>query len=363
MKWGRAQGRRHGRGRHAVPRGGCRPVPLLRVRKWLAVVAALTATALSATALTGVVLSPRSYAAPPLHVTTSYYEVNANPLRLYDQGKAAGKAGAQGVVILDFGRPADDGVSYGTIGFNDTFISLAAIGGAVENYISAYYRYAPAGTVLDVAIGTNNSCGTGQPCGSVICGCTEEPPNFAVWGSQLALWVEAVGDWAARTRAHFSYTDQVNVIAADDAEPAFDPGYLNTYDLLEGYARTVGGTSPAMVDYGSAEAAYWTDAQLFQVADGFPPDVAMPEVYYPPDAADWAGVLRYAIDKKGKLMSIFGVLAGAGIESPQTAYSDMLQAAADVTHQDAIPWVSTIAPQPLPFTSHPIVTGPDGESP
>ena len=29
-------------------------------------------------------------------------------------------------------------------------------------------------------------------------------------------------------------------MAADDIEPAFDPAYLNTYDLLKGYADAVG---------------------------------------------------------------------------------------------------------------------------
>lgn len=293
-----------------------------------------------------------------LHVTTSYYEVNANPGRLYQQGKTAGRAGAQGIVILDFGRPAYLGTSYGTVGFDDTFITMDAIGLAVENYVQGYFRTAPANTRLDVAIGTNDSCGTAQPCGGIVCGCTEEPPDFAAWGSQFALWVETINNWAQQTKLHYHFTDVVRVIAADDAEPAFDPGYLNTYNLLAGYARTVGGTAPAMVDFGSAEANYWTEAQLYQVAYGFRPDVAMPEIYYPQDAADWAALLRYAKDEAGKVMSIYGVLAGlggvGGTTTPETAYTAMLAVAARISHQDAIPWLSTIAPEPLPYTAHPL---------
>src|SRR5580704_11778014 len=74
-------------------------------------------------------------AAPIPTTTTSYYEHNANPLTLYRQGEAAGKAGEQGIVILDFGRPADNGVNYGTLSFSGSFLSFNAIGAGVENYI------------------------------------------------------------------------------------------------------------------------------------------------------------------------------------------------------------------------------------
>jgi len=266
-------------------------------------------------------------------------------LVLYRQGEAAGKTAAQGIVILDFGRPADDGSHYGTMGFAGPFISFASISRGVENYIRGYYRYAPSYTTLDVAVGTNNSCGSGQPCGDAICGCRDEPADFSVWGAELAMTVITIGAWAANLRARDGFTDNVRVVAADDAEPAYDPGYTNTYDLLQGYASTVRGSFPAMVDYGSAEASYWTEPQLFQVAYGFRPDVPMPQVYYASEAADWGGLLRYAKARRGKVISIFGVLTeGRGTNGPQAAYTDMLQALSKVTDQRSIPWVSTISP-------------------
>lgn len=277
--------------------------------------------------------------------TTSYYERSANPLALYRQGEAAGKTAAQGIVILDFGRPAYNGLRYGTMGFGGPFISLASVSRGVENYVRGYYRYAPSYTTLDVAVGTNNSCGTGQPCGDVICGCLDEPPDFAVWGAALAVTVVKIGAWAADLRARDGFTDNVRVVGADDAEPAYDPGYRNTYNLLQGYARTVGGSSPAMVDYGSAEASYWTEHQLFQVAYGFRPDVPMPQVYYASETAEWGGLLRYAKARRGKVVSIFGVLTeGRGTNGPQAAYTDMLQILSQVTDQRSIPWLSTISP-------------------
>lgn len=281
-----------------------------------------------------------------LRQTTSHYEVNAKPGRLYLQGKYAGRDSAQGIVILDFGRPAYGVGGYGTVDFSDSFITMSAITKAVEFYIMGYFRYAPAQTTLYVAVGTNNSCGTAQPCGAAVCGCNYEPPDFATWGAHLAQTVEAIGGWVAMVKAQYGYTDEVRVVAGDDAEPAYDPGYTNTYALLNGYAAAVGGTAPAMVDYGSAEAHYWSERQLFQVAYGFPPDVAMPEVYYHNDAADWAALLRYAKEKLGKVINIYGVLAGGpGTNSAQAAYSDMLAAAEAITNQSSIPWLSTILPQ------------------
>jgi hypothetical protein len=286
------------------------------------------------------------YAASIVGQTKSYYERDANPKALYLQGEAAGKAASQGIVILDFGRPAVDGASYGTMGFGGAFLSLPSIAAGVERYITAYYRYAPRFTFLNVAVGTNDSCGTGQPCGQTTsCGCPDEPANFAIWGGQLAVLVEDLGVWASAYKARNSFTDDVRVVAADDVEPAFDPGYYNTYDLLTGYAEAVGGYFPPLVDYGSAEASDWTEAQLLQVAYGFLPDVAMPEIYYPADAGEWAALLSYAKAHLGKVMQIFGVLTeDPGSNTPGAAYIDMLQAVASVTHQSIIPWSSTIAP-------------------
>jgi hypothetical protein len=283
-------------------------------------------------------------AGPIPTTTTSYYERNANPKTLYRQGEAAGKAAAEGIVILDFGRPADDGTGFGTLSFSGPFISFTSIAVGVESYIAGYYRYAPSYTNLNVAVGTNNSCGTGQPCGTTLsCGCPDEPPDFADWGGQLALVVKQVGYWASAERADNGFTDDVRVVAADDAEPAYDPEYENTYDVLAGYAEVVDGAFPSMVDYGSADADFWTAAELFQVAYGFRPDVPMPQIYYSFQALQWAALISYAKARRHEVMPIYGVLTtGAGTNSPEAAYSDMLWAAAPVTDQSSIPWVSTI---------------------
>jgi hypothetical protein len=233
---------------------------------------------------------------------------------------------------------------YGTFGYGNVLIPFSSIAAGVESYIKGYYRLAPRYTMLNVAVGTNNSCGTGQPCGQsqVICGCPDEPPDFTVWGQQFAFAVEEIGAWASAFKVRQRFTDDVRVVAADDIEPAYDPAYLNTYDLLKGYADAVGGYFPPLVDYGSADANVWTDDELLQVAYGFAPDVPMPEIYYSPDAAEWAALLSYAKAVSGRSREIYGVLTAAGTSSPEVAYIEMLDALAPITNQQSIPWVSMI---------------------
>jgi len=316
----------------AVPAGGAAP-------------AGLTAGArpVSAIELASLARTGTAAAAGPA-ATTSYYEHGADPAVLAAQGRAAGLAAAQGLVILDFGRPAVRGSVYGTVHFGGSFVSLAAIEAGVQAYVRAYFETAPRYTQLAVAVGTNNSCGTGQPCGPVVCGCRDEPPSFAAWGGQLGFSVRRLQSWATAFRAR-GFTDVVKVVAADDAEPAYDPGYHNTYAVLEGYARAVGGYQPAMVEYGSAEQGYWTQEQLFQVAYGFKPDLLVPQLYFSDDVANWMSLISYARARHGVSVSLSGVLTTAPFgNSPQSAYTQITDAVRPVTGQSRLAWTSNIAP-------------------
>ena len=292
--------------------------------------------------LTSVTASPAA-AATATAPTTSYYEQDASPANLYLQGEVAGQAGAQGMVILDFGRPASDGTSDGTLDFARTFVSFADIVGAVQNFIIGYYNYAPADTTIDVAVGTNNSCGTFQPCGAVVCGCPDEPASYVTWGQELADAVMALRAWSAQFGSANGFTDTVRVVAGDDAEPAFDPGYYNTYDVMEGYAQAVGGSVPPMVDYGSADPGFWTENQLLQIANGFAPNVAMPEIYSADQVNQWANLVAYAATSHAENVTVFGVLTTAGgtVAAPD-AVAQMLGAVSGISGQSSIGWVSSI---------------------
>lgn len=285
--------------------------------------------------------STASQASAPA-ATASHYETGTNPTTLFAQGARAGLSGAQGLVILDFGRPGASGTTLGTVTLGDTFASFTAIAAAVEAYVDGYFLEAPSYLHLDVAIGTNNSCGSGQPCGDVVCGCSLEPPSYTAWGAALASTVESVRTWVTSLRDESGFTDVVSVVAGDDVEPAYDPGYWNTYDVLSGYAAAVGGYTPAMVDYGSSEPGFWSPTQLIQVANGFKPDVLVPQLYVPSFINDWTSVLSYA-KSEGQAVTVFGILTQTSTgNTPSTSYTSMLEALGSITGQSSIQWASTI---------------------
>jgi hypothetical protein len=288
-------------------------------------------------------LSATGTAAAAAAPTTSYYEQSASGEALYYQGEAAGLAATQGIVILDFGRPASDGTRDGTLSFARTLLSFSSISTGVENFITGYYNYAPANTTLDVVVGTNDSCGMYQPCRGIVCGCPYEPANYITWGRELATTVQALGRWSAQFGASNGYSDTVRVAAGDDAEPAFDPGFYNTYYVMEGYSQVVGGSYPPMVDYGSAEPGYWSEDQLLQVANTFSPNVAMPEIYNAAQIGEWSALVSYARAKYGESVSLYGVLTtAAGTITPEDAMTQTLAAVAPITGQPVMSWVSAI---------------------
>lgn len=298
-----------------------------------------------ALALTLLAPPPVAHAAAAISSTTtsSHYESGVDPATLTAQGGAAGRSGAQGLVILDFGRPAVDGAVAGTMDFTGGFVSLGSIVAATTDFVAGYFAAAPPHLQLDVAIATNNSCGTGQPCGGVVCGCRFEPPSFTAWGAQLADTVEQAQSEATALRSRSGFTDVVSVVAGDDAEPAFDPGYQNTYDLMAGYAAAVGGFRPAMVDFGSAEVGFWSSDQLLQVADGFSPNLAVPEIYFGSQVAPWAALASYA-RSRGRDLTVFGVLTNyPNGASPQAGAASLLQALGPITGQTSIRWQSNIS--------------------
>jgi hypothetical protein len=299
--------------------------------------------------LTGCLVIPLTIVAAPAAAavvapTISYYENSASIAALAGQGVSAGQSGMQGLVILDFGRPASDGTSDGTLNFSHGFSSFADITAGVESYVMGYYNAAPDHTTLEVIVGTNDSCGLYQPCGAVVCGCPDEPANYITWGQELADTVEQLNAWSTQVASSNGFTDTVHVWAGDDAEPAFDPGYYNTKYVMQGYAQTVSGSYPPMVDYGSADPGIWTDDQLLQIANGFAPNVAMPEMYTPSQVTEWADLVSYAKAQYGEDVTLYGVMTVSGdTEPPQNAAADTLASVAAITGQSAMRWVSSIS--------------------
>jgi hypothetical protein len=113
--------------------------------------------------------------------------------------------------------------------------------------------------------------------------------------------------------------------------------------MMQGYAQTVGGSYPPMVDYGSADPGFWSEDQLLQVANGFSPNVAMPEIYTPSQIGEWADLVDYAKASLGEDVTVFGVMTQAGgTDEPQDPLGQTLGAVAAITGQGSIDWYSSI---------------------
>ena len=174
----------------------------------------------------------------------------------------------------------------------------------------------------------------------------DEPANYITWGQHLADTVKQLGAWSKGIASANGFTDTVRIVAADDAEPAFDPGFNNTKYVMQGYAQGVGGSYPPMVDYGSADPGIWSNDQLLQIANGFAPNVAMPEIYNPSQIGEWAALVAYAKAQYGEDVTLYGVMTQtAGPQPPQSdVVAQLLGAVSPITAQRDVTWVSSITP-------------------
>jgi hypothetical protein len=262
-----------------------------------------------------------------LLTTTSRYEQTTDTAVLDAQGASDGYAGLAGATILDFGRPGElAGRVMATVDFGGHVDPLSAVIAAVEAYADGYRRAAPGGSSMEVFIGTNDSCGTDQPCGTGLCGCSYEPASFLAWGK---AWGGAVAQTDSYlTMTAMLYTAEATAGGADDAEPAYDPGFTNTYDVLAGYDDS---TSLPMADYGSVDGGptdgFWTAEQMYLVTYGLRPDLAFPEIYHPGMAGQWAALSRWAAAHTAAPMTIAGVLTESPDGyTPEQAYTNLVAA-------------------------------------
>lgn len=301
---------------------------------------------------TGVMPATAAHATtyPLPDTTVTRYEANVDPWALFQQGAADGKSGLAGAAILDFGRPAQDAAgTMSTLDFGGHLDALTAVVAAAESYIDGYRLNAAAHSAMTVLVGTNDSCGTGQPCGSTTCGCAHEPASFLAWGKAWGTAVGQIDSYVAATAGAHPVT--VAVGGADDAEPGFDPGYTNTYDVLSGYADVTG---RPMADYGSLDGgpgnSFWTAAQMYQVAYGFKPNVPFPEIYYPGMADQWAALSHWAAAHAAGRMTMYGVLTEAPTGyTPQDGYDSLLTALNgdySDTGQGSVRWSSNVGATP-----------------
>lgn len=230
---------------------------------------------------------------PTTRTSMSLYERTTKQWILRHQGCAAGRSNLNGIVILDFGKLAYNGHTYGTILFSDRFVGNRLITRAMLAYAAGYNRCLPKGSLarISLARGTSN------------------------YHPAVPSAYEAGRTWAREvsTLAHLLYYRNLDghvwSAAADDAEPAWDPVFHDTRDFFLGYRHT--GVGRPLYDYGSLDGgvgAHWNARQAFFVAGGMKYARAIPEIYNRAMAREWAVLARIAIRRFHRPVRFAGVM-------------------------------------------------------
>jgi len=230
----------------------------------------------------------------PSRATVSLYERTLAGRTLHDQGCRAAQRGATGVVILDFGKPAYNGHTYGTILFSGAFAGNKAITTAMLTYARGYARCLPKGSTdhISLARGTSNY----HP----------SVPNVYKAGRK---WAREVMNLQRSLRTA-NIDSRVTAAAADDVEPAWDPHFRLTHDFYRGYADSRVGH--ALYNYGSLDggivSGIWNAHQAFYVTGGMRYARPIPEIYNKAMAQEWAALAQVAKKRYHRPLQFAGVM-------------------------------------------------------
>jgi hypothetical protein len=235
---------------------------------------------------------PRSRRRPQA-TTHSIYEHKVHPWILSAQGCSAGRRHENGVVILDFGKPAFEHGGYGTILFSGRFATNRRITNAMAAYAHGYVRCLPNGSTasIEVARGTSNY----HP----------SVPSAYEAGVRWARETNRLGARLARS----GLAAHVESAAADDAEPAWDRSFRKTRRFFHGFRVAVHGHT--LFDYGSLDGgvgAVWSARQAWYVAGALRHTKALPEIYNSAMAREWAELARIARGRYHRDVHFAGVM-------------------------------------------------------
>jgi hypothetical protein len=225
--------------------------------------------------------------------TLSIYEQTVRPRFLSAQGCNAARRHESGIVVLDFGKPAYLHGGYGTILFSGRFAPNHKITAAMFRYARGYVRCLPEGSTatIEIARGTSNY----HP----------DLPSAYTAGVRWAHETNKLGRELSRN----SLDSHVQAAAADDAEPAWDPGFRQTRQFFHGFRQAVHGHT--LYDYGSLDGgvgAVWSARQAWYVAGGLANTKALPEIYNHAMAREWAELARIARGRYHRPVRFAGVM-------------------------------------------------------
>jgi hypothetical protein len=226
-------------------------------------------------------------------ITGSRYERTTDVRVLFAQGCAAGKQRVSGLVILAFGKPANDGHAYGTILFSNRFASNDQITSATRAYANGYARCVPRSSAAQITLarGTSNY---------------DPSANMARAGRR---WAGETMRLAKYLRLHPGVAARVKPAAAIDAEPAWDRGFRRTFDFFKGFRNAQ--TGYLLYNFGSLDGgvgAIWSLKQAFYVSGGMQYARVVPEIYFRAQARQWAELARLAIKTYKRPVQFAGVM-------------------------------------------------------
>lgn len=225
--------------------------------------------------------------------TSSIYEHSAQPWILAEQGCSAAKRHENGIVVLDFGKPAFERGGYGTLLFSGRFAKNHKITSAMLGYANGYVSCLPQGSTasIELARGTSNY----HPA----------VPSAYTAGVRWARETNALGLILAQQ----GLAEHVEAAAADDAEPAWDPSFRTTRDFFHGFRAAV--HEHTLYDYGSLDGgvgAIWSARQAWYVAGAIRHTRALPEIYNSAMAREWAELARIGSGRYHRAVHFAGVM-------------------------------------------------------
>ncbi|MCA1833293.1 MAG: hypothetical protein ABR548_00615 [Actinomycetota bacterium] len=227
--------------------------------------------------------------------TTSRYMKSTDASVLDRQGCAQGQSVQQGAIVLDFGRPAVSGTSYGTIIFGaNTFRSVAQIEAAAKSFLTGYWRCSPYYTRITLLIGTSNYGGS-------------------VSYSHGKAWSGMVNNVLAWIGSQ-QYTVQEDVAAGSDIELSWNTAtasrtWVDGYGSIDVRPAYDYGDAAGCPPYGSCNNG-WRQEDVWYVSWGAPPAWPLPEIYTTNAsmASEWYRMSLYGYSAHGYRMNIGGAM-------------------------------------------------------
>lgn len=238
---------------------------------------------------------------------SSWYMDSVDPAVLFDMGCSLGTARAGGskpqdaLVILAYGQPQLRNGSYGTYAFQGRgFVTIAQIRAAVIEYAHGFWQCTGANLKAHVriAVGTSNFANWSKDAGLTDAELTAFGKAWATLVNNLNNDITAKG-----------YQRQADVVGAADIELGWGD-YASSKRWADAYATV---NSWPYYDFGDAagcppagSCAPWTQDQVYNVAWGFSPAWAVPQIYLENgvQADQWQRVSKRGVTQ-GKTKIVF----------------------------------------------------------